>query len=44
MKATTETYVHKASVRLTEKQMKAVKKNAKASKMNIAEYIRACIL
>jgi predicted DNA binding CopG/RHH family protein len=44
MKTTTETYVHKASVRLTEKQMKAVKKNAKASKMNIAEYIRACIL
>ena len=44
MKTTTEVYTNKASVRLTEKQMKAVKKNAKASKMSMAEYIRACIL
>lgn len=44
MKTTTEVYAHKASVRLTDKQMKIVKKNAKANKMNVAEYIRACIL
>ena len=44
MKTTTEIYTSKVSARLTEKQMKAVKKNAKASKMSIAEYIRACIL
>ena len=34
----------KVSARLTEKQYKMILKNAKASKMNIADYIRACIL
>jgi predicted HicB family RNase H-like nuclease len=43
MKAT-ETLSKKVSARLTEKQMKLVTKNAKASKMSVAEYIRACIL
>jgi hypothetical protein len=41
---TTDVYTSKASVRLTEKQMKVLKKNAKTNKMNVAEYIRACIL
>jgi uncharacterized protein (DUF1778 family) len=43
MKAT-ETLSKKVSARLTEKQYKAIVKNAKASKMNIADYVRACIL
>jgi uncharacterized protein (DUF1778 family) len=41
---TTETLSKKVSARLTEKQYKAIVKNAKASKMNIADYVRACIL
>jgi uncharacterized protein (DUF1778 family) len=44
MKATSNTYVHKISARLTEKQLKAVQKAAKQNKMNVAEYVRACIL
>jgi hypothetical protein len=40
----TETLSKKVSARLTEKQYKMIAKNAKASKMNIADYIRACIL
>lgn len=43
MKAT-DTLSKKVSARLTEKQYKMILKNAKASKMNIADYIRACIL
>jgi hypothetical protein len=43
MKAT-DTLSKKVSARLTEKQYKTIVKNAKASKMNIADYIRACIL
>jgi uncharacterized protein (DUF1778 family) len=43
MKAT-ETLSKKVSARLTEKQYKIIVKNAKASKMNIADYVRACIL
>jgi hypothetical protein len=34
----------KISVRLNEKQLKVVQKAAKAHKMNLAEYVRACIL
>jgi len=44
MKANPELMTKKVSVRLTEKQYKAVMKNAKASKMSIAEYSRACML
>jgi uncharacterized protein (DUF1778 family) len=40
----TETLSKKVSARLTEKQYKSIIKNAKASKMNVADYIRACIL
>ena len=40
----TETLSKKVSARLTEKQYKMIAKNAKASKMNISDYIRACIL
>jgi hypothetical protein len=39
-----DTLEKKVSARLTEKQYRAVVKNAKASKMNIADYVRACIL
>lgn len=39
-----ETFTKKVSVRLTEKQYKLVSKNAKASKMNLAEYFRATTL
>lgn len=39
-----ETLTKKVSARLTEKQYKTMCKNAKASKMNHAEYVRACIL
>jgi hypothetical protein len=41
---TAEVYTKKVSARLTEKQYKTMVKNAKASKMNLAEYVRACIL
>lgn len=34
----------KISVRLNDKQLKAVQKAAKAHNMNLAEYVRACIL
>jgi predicted DNA binding CopG/RHH family protein len=34
----------KISVRLNDKQLKTVQKAAKAHKMNLAEYVRACIL
>ena len=34
----------KVSVRLNDKQLKTVQKAAKQHKMNVAEYIRACIL
>jgi hypothetical protein len=44
MKANPEFMTKKISVRLTEKQYKAVIKNAKASKMTVAEYSRACML
>ena len=44
MNTTKTPYSHKATVRLTDKQLKSVKKAAKANKMNVAEYIRACIL
>lgn len=37
-------YTTKISVRLNEKQMKTVQKAAKSNKMNLAEYVRACIL
>jgi uncharacterized protein (DUF1778 family) len=43
MKAT-DTLSKKVSARLTEKQYKIILKNAKASKLSIADYIRACIL
>jgi hypothetical protein len=35
---------NKISVRLNDKQLKSLQKNAKQHKMNIAEYIRACVL
>lgn len=41
---TPQQYTKKISVRLTEKQYKQIAKNAKASKMNMAEYSRACML
>lgn len=44
MKTNPELMTKKVSVRLTEKQYKAVMKNAKANKMTIAEYSRACML
>ncbi len=44
MKKPQETFTKKISVRLTDKQYKAVVKNAKASKMTMAEYSRACML
>ncbi len=44
MKEKVESMTKKVSVRLTEKQYKAVVKNAKANKMSIAEYLRACML
>jgi predicted DNA binding CopG/RHH family protein len=44
MKQTTQTMQHKTTVRFTDKQLKIVKKAAKAHNMNVAEYIRACIL
>ncbi len=44
MKIAQQSYSCKISARLTEKQRKAVEKNAKANKMSIAEYIRACVL
>ena len=44
MKEKVEFMTKKVSVRLTEKQYKAVLKNAKASKMTVAEYSRACML
>lgn len=34
----------KVTVRLNEKQLKTVQKAAKQNKMNVAEYVRACIL
>ena len=37
-------YTSKISVRLNDKQLKTVQKAAKANKMNLAEYVRACIL
>lgn len=39
-----DTLSKKVSARLTEKQYKVIVKNAKASKLSIADYIRACIL
>lgn len=44
MKPQSESYTKKISVRLTEKQYKAVAKNAKSNKMTMAEYSRACML
>jgi predicted HicB family RNase H-like nuclease len=44
MKKPQETFTKKISVRLTDKQYKMVVKNAKASKMSMAEYSRACML
>lgn len=45
MKATKQLpYSTKITVRVNDKQLKAVQKAAKASKMNVAEYVRACIL
>jgi predicted HicB family RNase H-like nuclease len=44
MKKPQETFTKKISVRLTDKQYKMVAKNAKASKMSMAEYSRACML
>jgi len=44
MKTTPTKSVHKDSARLTEQQFKAVQKAARAKKMNVAEYIRACVL
>ena len=44
MKTNPKLMTKKVSVRLTEKQYKAVMKNAKASKMTVAEYSRACML
>jgi uncharacterized protein (DUF1778 family) len=41
---TPETFTKKVSVRLTEKQYKLVSKNAKTSKMNLAEYFRSIAL
>lgn len=44
MKEKVEFKTKKISVRLTEKQYKVVAKNAKANKMTMAEYSRACML
>lgn len=44
MKEKVQSMTKKISVRLTEKQYKAVAKNAKANKMTMAEYSRACML
>jgi len=44
MKEKVQSMTKKISVRLTEKQYKAVVKNAKANKMTMAEYSRACML
>jgi predicted HicB family RNase H-like nuclease len=44
MKKVEQPYTKKIGARLTEKQYKAVAKNARASKMSIADYIRACVL
>lgn len=44
MTTSNQVFTKKVSARLTEKQYKAVAKNAKASKMTIADYIRACVL
>jgi predicted HicB family RNase H-like nuclease len=44
MKKAEQPYTKKIGARLTEKQYKTLAKNAKASKMNLAEYIRACVL
>jgi uncharacterized protein (DUF1778 family) len=44
MKKEPETFTKKISVRLTDKQYKAIVRNAKASKMTMAEYSRACML
>ena len=44
MKEVTQHYTKKVSARITEKQYKAIAKNAKTNKMTIADYIRACIL
>lgn len=35
---------NKITVRLNDKQLKSLQKNAKQHKMNMAEYIRACVL
>jgi predicted DNA binding CopG/RHH family protein len=34
----------KVTVRLTERQLKTLQKTAKQHKMNVAEYVRACII
>ena len=44
MKKEPERFTKKISVRLTDKQYKAIVRNAKASKMTMAEYSRACML
>lgn len=44
MKEKVQSMTKKISVRLTEKQYKTVAKNAKANKMTMAEYSRACML
>lgn len=44
MKVAEQPFTKKISARLTEKQYKVIAKNAKANKMNIAEYVRACVL
>jgi uncharacterized protein (DUF1778 family) len=44
MKKEMEIFTKRISVRLTDKQYKAIIRNAKASKMTMAEYSRACML
>lgn len=35
---------NKITVRFNDKQLKSLQKNAKQNKMNMAEYIRLCVL
>ena len=44
MTTSNQALTKKVSARLTEKQYKVITKNAKANKMTIADYIRACVL
>jgi predicted DNA binding CopG/RHH family protein len=34
----------KITVRMTDKQLKSLQKTAKQHNMNVAEYVRACVL